>query len=63
MLAFTEWTDLEMDFTSYYSSSYGDFPGTDLPRNRACALINCYTAQHEHLILNQSEIILPSESP
>ena len=43
MLAFTEWTDLEMDFTSYYSSSYGDFPGTDLPRNRACALINCYT--------------------
>ncbi len=28
MLAFTEWTDLEMDFTSYYSSSYGDFPET-----------------------------------
>jgi hypothetical protein len=42
MLAFTEWTDLEMDFTSYHSSSYGDFPGTGLPGNRACALTNCY---------------------
>lgn len=42
MLAFTEWTDLEMDFTSCHSSSYGDFPGAGLPGNRACALINCY---------------------
>ena len=31
MLAFTEWTDLEMDFTSYYSSSYGDFQETACP--------------------------------
>jgi hypothetical protein len=41
MLTFTEWTDLEMDFISCHSSSYGDFPGTGLPGNRACALINC----------------------
>jgi hypothetical protein len=48
MLAFSEWIYQEMEFTPCLSISYGDFPGTGLSRNRACALINCYANEAEH---------------